>query len=77
MRVEKRRGLPKRGRAWKETQTCENTDTTKRGQPNGFVDLKVTSMGKFHTTEASPVPPFCATCEKPWSMPCRMRHSGP
>ena len=58
-------------------RTCEYTDTTSRGQPKGLVDLKVTSMGKFHTTDASPVLPFCATCEKPWSMPCRMRHSGP
>jgi hypothetical protein len=58
--------------------TCEYTETTARGHPCGLVVLNVTSIGKFHTTPLVPVPvPFCATCEKPWSMPARMRQSGP
>jgi hypothetical protein len=58
-------------------RTCEYTDTTRRGQPKALVALKVTSMGKFHTTDASPPLLLRATCEKPWSMPWHTRQSGP
>ena len=60
-------------------RTCEKTETTRRGQPKGLVALKVMSMGKFQTMDGpAPSPPlFCATCEKPASMPCMTRQSGP
>ncbi len=57
--------------------TCEYTATTRRGQPKALVALKVTSMGKFHTTDVSPPLLLRATWEKPSSMPCTTRQSGP